>query len=105
MIDTNRLETPAEEDKKRGHAYACNGGERLPGQPGLSPFFVFQKLSRKPNCTSRGWFIADVTMPNVGVPKDVPGSANCTRLNRLKNSVRKSRLMRSVIAVCFTTAK
>jgi hypothetical protein len=29
-------------------------------------------------------------MPNCGLPNEVPGSANCTRLNRLKNSVRNS---------------
>src|SRR5262249_27729916 len=64
-----------------------------------------QKDNLSPNCTSRGRFIAEVTIPKFGFPTCVFGSANCTRLNRLKNSVRKSRLIRSVMCVCLLTVK
>src|ERR1043165_4120601 len=49
--------------------------------------------------------MAEDTTPNCGLPKDVFGSANCTRLNRLKNSVRNSSLKRSLICVFLTTVK
>src|SRR5579862_610339 len=43
--------------------------------------------------------------PNEGFPCVKPGAANCTRLNRLKNSVRNCTLMRSVIVVVLNIAK
>jgi adenosylhomocysteinase len=67
-----------------------------------------QKFSRKENCTSRGSFSVDVTRPNVlfaAVVSDWFGRPNCTRLNRLKNSVRNSTLMSSVIEVRLNIAK
>lgn len=49
-----------------------------------------------------------VTVPNpfeFPETKAVPGNPNCSRLNKLKNSVRNCRLVRSVIPVVLKMAK
>ena len=64
-----------------------------------------QKDARSANWISRGLFACELTTPNDGFPSDKPGEPNCTRLKRLKNSVRNCNLMRSAIDVVLNTAK
>src|SRR5437667_2337738 len=54
---------------------------------------------------SRGVLLCELITPNDGLPAETFGAPNCTRLVRLKNSVRNCSPTRSVMAVVLKRAK